>query len=123
MRIPRAMPQASDDCRAFGAAYLPRGNEAANQILHGNDPSKVVLSIDNSRQTESRTAQLLQDTLGRLIVGSRYNAPYIFPQWFVSVSFQQDVQNIDQPGRLAVGRKDGQAVKAGRGAKLERFLC
>src|SRR6266576_5241066 len=117
------MPQASDDCRAFGAAYLPRGNQAANQILDGNDPAKVVLSIDNCRQTEPRTAQLLHDTIGRLIVRSRYNAPYVFPQRFVSVSFQQDVQNIDQPGWLAVGRKDGQAIKTGRGAKLKRFLC
>ena len=116
-------PQAHGDCRAFGAAYLPRGNQAANQILNGNDPPKVVLSIDNSRQTESRTAQLLHDAIGGLIVRSRYNAPYIFPQWFVSVSFQQDVQNIDQPGRLAVGRKHGQTIKTGRGAKLKRFLC
>src|SRR5947207_8967425 len=84
-----------------------RRNEAANQILDGNDPAKVVLSIDNSRQTEPRTAQLLHDTIGRLIVRSCYNAPYIFAQGFVSVSFQQAVQNINQPGRVAVGRKHG----------------
>ena len=105
------------------ALRVARRNQAANQILDGNDPAKVVLSIDDSRQTEPRTAQLLHDAIGGLIVRSRYNAPYIFPQWFVSVSFQQDVQNIDQPGRLAVGRKDGQTIKTGRGAKLKRFLC
>src|SRR2546430_11873349 len=100
-----------------------RRNQAANQILDGNDPAKVVLSIDNSRQTESRTAQLLHDTIGGLIVRSRYNAPYIFAQRFVSVSFEQDVQNIDQSGRLAVGRDHGQTIKTGRAAKLKRFPC
>ena len=105
------------------ALSATRRNEAANQILDGNDPAKVVLSIDDSRQTESRTAQLLHDAIGGLIVGSYYNAPYIFAQRFVSVSFEQDVRNIDQPGRLAVGRKDRQAIKTGRGTKLKRFLC
>src|SRR5258707_6781115 len=100
-----------------------RRNEAANQILNSNDPAKVVLSIDNSRQTESRTAQLLHDTIGGLIIRSYYNAPYIFAQRFVSVSFEQDVQHIDQPSRLAVGRKDGQAIKTGGSAQLKRFLC
>jgi hypothetical protein len=104
------------------ALSVARRNQAANQILDGNDSPKIVLSIDNSRQTESRTAQLLHDTIGRLIVRSRYNAPYIFPQWFVSVPFEKDVQHIDQPGRLAVERKHGQTIETGRGAKLKRFL-
>src|SRR5882724_12798560 len=34
------------------ALSIARRNQAANQILDGNDPAKVVLSIDNSRQTE-----------------------------------------------------------------------
>ncbi len=38
------------------ALSVARRNQAANQILDGNDSAKVVLSIDNCRQTESRTA-------------------------------------------------------------------
>ena len=101
-------PQARGDCRAFGAMHLhdpsvptkiaalrlraTRRNEAANQILNGNDPVKVVLSIDDNRQTKPRTAQLLHDAIGGLIVRSCYNAPHIFAQRFVSVSFEQDVR-------------------------------
>ena len=97
-------------CRAVGAARLTKlsvlmksrpwlsvacGNETANQVLDGNDSAKFVLSIDNSRQTESCTAQLLHDAIGGFILRSRYNAPHIFAQRFVSVSVEQNVQDID----------------------------
>src|SRR4029453_18676945 len=99
-----ALPQKRPAGRIYSsnrdfALSVARRNEAADQILDRNDPAKVVVSIDDSRQTEARTAQLLHDTIGGLIVRSRYNAPYIFAQRFVSVSFEQDIQNIDQPGR------------------------
>ena len=55
---------------------------------------------------------MLHDAIGGLIIRGCYNAPYIFAQRFVSVSFEQDVQHIDQPGRLAVGRKHGQTIIA-----------
>src|SRR5262249_38743670 len=102
---------------------LACGNEVANQILARNDAPKMVLSIDDSRQAEPPTAQLLHDAIGGLIVRSRYNAPYIFAQRFVSVSFEQNVQNIDQSGRLAVVREHGKTIETGRGAKIECFLC
>ena len=98
-------------------------NEVANQILAGNDAAKVVLSIDYSRQAQPRTAQLLHDAIGRLIVCSRYNTPHIFAERFVSVSFEQNIQNVDQSRRLAVRRKQGQPIETGSGAKFERFLC
>src|SRR5512133_2533623 len=128
---PGAMPQASGDYRAFGATpnetkcsdeiaalrlRATRRNEAANQILNGNDPAKVVLSINDCRQTEPRSAQLLHDAIGGLIVRGCYNTPHILAQRFVSVSLEQDVWNIDQPGGLAVGRKHGQTIKTGRSA-------
>src|SRR5262245_50575083 len=99
------------------------GNEMAHQILARNDAAEVVLSIDDSRQAEPLTAQLLHDAIGGLIVRSRHNAPHIFAQRFVSISFEQNVQNVDQSGRLAVEREKGQTIKTGRGAKLERLLC
>ena len=59
------------------ALSVARRNEAANQILDSDDATKVVLAIDHSRQTEPRSAQLLHDEIGGLIVRCCYNAPDI----------------------------------------------
>src|SRR4030095_17026796 len=98
----RAVVRAQTDC-SF-ALRVARRNQAASQIFNRNDPAKIVLLIDDSRQTETRTAQLLHHAIGGLIDCSGHNPPYIFTQRFVSVSLEQDVDNIDQPSRLAVGR-------------------
>ena len=97
-------------------------NQTANQILDGNNSAKIVLSIHNSCQTKPCSAQLLHDSIGRLILRSRDNSPDIVAQRFVSVSVEQDIEDIDQPGRLAVGRKHRQTIKTSRSAKLQRLL-
>src|ERR1700758_1021028 len=105
------------------ALSVSRSNKAANQIFGGNDPVKDILSSDDSRQPQPRSAQLLHDAICCLIIRSCYNAPHIFAQRFVFVWVKQYVQDVDQPGWLTVGRKHGQTIKTGRSAKLERFLC
>src|ERR1044071_9716755 len=78
-----AVVRAQTDC-SF-ALRVARRNEAASQIFNSNDPAKIVLLIDDSRQTETRTAQLLHHAIGGLIDCSGYNAPYVFTERFVSV--------------------------------------
>ena len=66
-----------------------------NQILDGHDAAKVSLFIHHSCQTYACSAQLLHNAICGLIIRGGYDAPYIIIQWFVSVSIEQDLDDID----------------------------
>ena len=97
-------------------------NQPPNQIFNGNNAAKMLVSIHYSCQAKPRSAQLLHDPVRGLVLRGRDNSPDIVAQRFVSVSVQQDIEDVDQPGRLAVRRKHRQTIKTSRSAKLQRLL-
>src|SRR5206468_443509 len=100
----------------------PRRNEPANQVLDGNDATEIFVSINDRRKTKLRGTQLLHDAVGELVFRGGCNPPHIIAQRFVSISVEQDVENVDQSGGLTVRCKHRKTIKTSRSAKLQRLL-
>jgi hypothetical protein len=97
MRLERRTERAAGLANEIAQLVLniSRRNEPANQILDRNNAAKISVSIHDSCQAKPRSAQLLHNAIGGLIVRSGYDTPHIIAKQFVSISVEQNIDDID----------------------------
>ena len=74
---------------------LARRNEPPNQILDSNNSAKILVFVYDDGQTKSSSAQLLHDSVSRLLLCGGHNAPDIIAKRFVSILIKQNIENVD----------------------------
>jgi hypothetical protein len=102
---------------------LGRRNKPPNQILNRYNPAKIFLSVQDSRQPKPGSAQLLYNTMGGLLLTCGYDAPDIIVQRFASILIEEDIEDVNQSGRLPSTCDHRQTIKARRSAEFHCFLC
>src|SRR5207249_4821175 len=99
-----------------------RGDETPDQILNSDDSAQTLLIIQDSSQPKTRGTQSLDNTVGWFLLGGQNDSPHVIAERLGSISFEQDIENVDQAGGLTFARNHWQTIQTWRCAQLKRFL-
>src|SRR2546421_622020 len=94
------------DYSRFTICGEPTGSDALHEALDGvfagDDADEFSLRIDHGGQTETSSAEALDDSIGRLGIARDDDAAHVTGEGFAARFLEQNVEGIDQADGLTV---------------------